>query len=492
MIRRLAIAAWLGFGLAALFLYPLAVALVSDSYYLQWDRLDIAQTMVVWALLAVMFGFAMFHLSGRTTRGAALALLAVSAIPLASFAAGLARQLPFEDALREAWESRALRLGLPAAIVVLTGVALALWPAGVARWLRRVLIGLSPVSLVVVGSVLGSVSRPPAVVAVERPPAAAVFPDAQGCGPVLAFLFDELSFSYLYDESGAVSPAFPEIRRLASDATHYLSVTAPARDTLISMPSFLAARHLRDVRIENGGIFELTDDGRLTPFSAGEPDGLFAAARRLGFTTEMAGYYLPYCELLGGLVDACRSLSFYNVSSTSDAFSPIDPLLTTLVLWPRQFPFGVLKNVAFGRFQRTLVEETIAFASRPLNPDRPVFRFIHFSIPHLPFVFSRDGYDPPLDPLETSPDTNYVRQLAYVDRLVGELLAPLRASGAYDPATVVLLADHGFRFGGRERDPLHIPFIAKMARQRGRTDVATPARGELLLKDVVERSCTAP
>ena len=494
--RRLIISAWLGFALAALFLYPLAVALGTDSYYLQWQRIDVVETAVAWAFLAVMFGFAIFHLWGRTTRGAAIALLAVSVLPLASFAAGVSRQLPFDDFLRDAWENRALRLGMPAAGTMLLALGFAYWPASVSRWFRRVLIVLSPVSLVVVGSVVGSASRPPVVIAVERPPAA-VSPGAARCAPVMAFLFDELSFSYLYDESGvgssvgssSVRQEFPEIRTLASEATNYLSAAAPAHETLISMPSFLAARHVRDVRIENDGFFEVTDEGRLTPFSASEPDGLFATARRLGFTTEMAGYYLPYCALLGDLVDACRSLSFYSVSTVHERFSPVDPVLTTLVLWPRQFPFGLLKNRVFARFQRELVEDTVAFARRPVTAGRPVFRFVHFSVPHLPFVFGSEGYDPPLDPLKTSPDTDYVRQLAYVDRLVGELLASLRVSGTYDASTIVLLADHGWRFGGRERDPLHIPFIAKMAGQKARMDVTTPALGEALLKQLVERSC---
>jgi hypothetical protein len=162
-------------------------------------------------------------------------------------------------------------------------------------------------------------------------------------------------------------------------------------------------------------------------------------------------------------VDACRSFSFYSVSTVHEGFSPLDPILTTFVLWPRQFPFGLLKNPAFARFQRELVEETQAFARRPVPAGRPVFRLVHYSIPHLPFVFGPDGYDPPLDPLRTTPDTDYVRQLGYVDRLVGELLAALRESGMYQSATIVLMADHGWRFEGRERDPLHIPFIVKMA-----------------------------
>jgi hypothetical protein len=70
----------------------------------------------------------------------------------------------------------------------------------------------------------------------------------------------------------------------------------------------------------------------------------------------------------------------------------------------------------------------------------------------------------------------------------------MRAAGTYDNATIILFADHGWRFGGgRERDTVHIPFIVKMAGQKERIDVTDPSRGELLLKHIVERSCgTAP
>ena len=167
-------------------------------------------------------------------------------------------------------------------------------------------------------------------------------------------------------------------------------------------------------------------------------------------------------------------------SCASEAFAGKLDLVST---WLDRLRPGVVWDLGAntGRFSRV--------AARQAEPGQPVFRFVHFSVPHLPFVFGREGYDPPFDPLQTSPDTHYVRQLEYVDRLVGELAAPMRASGTYDAATIVLLADHGLRFGTRERDPLHIPFIAKMAWQRTRTDVAAPARGETLLKAVVERSC---
>ncbi len=482
--------AWLGFGLAALFFYPLAVALDADAYYLQWQFGDVVETSAALAGLTLLLASLVFALWPRSSRLSTIGLVAIATLPLASFVAGASRQLPYDAAMRAAWEHQALRIGLPAAFAGLLALGLVRWPHAFHRWFRRSLILMSPISFVVVGSLIASAPQTDPVVKVEQVPAPVGEAVDKACRPVLALLFDELSFSYLYDEAGDVRREFPEIGRFASAATHYLSVAAPGRETLISLPSFLAARRLEDIRVEDDAILELVD-GHLQPFSATEPGGLFATARRLGFTTEMAGFYLPYCELLGGLADACQSLSFYNLSSTDEGFSPVDPVLTTLVLWPRQFPFGLLKNPPFAALQRELVEHTAAFARRPIRGAPPLFRFVHFSVPHLPFVFDAEGYDPPFDPLQTAPDTEYVQQLQYVDRLVGELVAHLRSTGTYETTTIVVFSDHGFRFGGRERDPLHIPFIVKLAGQQERVDVTSASRGERLLKEIVERSCAA-
>lgn len=487
--RRLAaISAWLGFALAALFLYPLAVALDSDILYMQWQPRDTAETVAAAVLLAAGFGALVFALWRRPGRGATIGLALVAAVPILSFLAGLARQLPFDDALIGAWENPALRLGLPAALLIAMVAAFVTWPHTIGRWLRRGLLALSFVAFVVLQTFVSAATYDPVPVAVER--AAAPGRGAGTCPPVMALLFDELSFAYLYDGS-EVRADFPALRRLSSTATNYMDVRAPADETLVALPGYLAGRHVERVAVEGPQLLEVTPAGDRIPLDLAAPASLFATARRLGYRTEMGGYYLPYCSLLGSLVDVCRSLSFYNASSTVNGFSPLNPILTTLVMWPRQFPFGLVKNPPFARVQRGLVEALSAFARRPLDAARPAFRFVHFSVPHLPFVFDAEGYDPPLNPLRTSPDDGYVRQLRYVDRLVGEIAGGMARAGTFDGTTFIVLADHGFRFGGRERDKLHIPFIVKQAGQRSRVDVAESQRGELLLRGVVGGSCEA-
>ena len=478
----------MGLALASLFFYPLASILDSDRYYLQWRGTDAAETFTAIAVLAVIIAGVAYALWPRTSRAAAAGLLAISLFPMASLVAGVIRQLPFEDALRAASENQALRVGLPIAIVALSVAAFMRWPVAFNRTLRMALLAISPISLVVLYGLARSSGQPDTIVAVERPTTSG--PASATCAPVFALLFDELSFAYLY-ENGQIRSAYPEIARFGERATHYLAVRAGANETLEAVPSILAARSFGEVRVEPDGLYHRANASEaLQAYSAREPDGLFATARRLGYRTEVAGYYLAYCDMLGDLADACRSMSFYNVGTTSDGFSPFDPIRTTFVLWPRQFPFGVVKNAFFSRFQRDLVEQAVAFAHRPVNGSRPVFRLVHFSIPHLPFVFGREGFDPPFDPLDTTGDTEYARQIDYVDRLLGEFRIYLEQAGLYDRSTVILLSDHGWRFGGgNEPDPLHVPFIARMPGQPQRVDVTDPQRGEVLLKQVLEASC---
>lgn len=478
--------AWMGVALAGLFFYPLASVLHGNIYYLQWQPAHTLEAVVAYLLVAAVCGAAFHGASRLNGRPGALALVTVSVLPLASFATTVVTQLRLGGSLIPLWEHDSVTIAVLAIVAGVSVASLLAWPAVVRRLMLALLVVLSPIAIVVIVPLVSAAGRPPKVVTVGRPAAA---PDAapRPCTPVLAFLFDELSFAYLYD-GREIREEFPAIRRLSEHATHHLAVVAPGGETLVALPALLAARPVAGIEIRGDTVME-GSGASAVPFDARGPDGLFATARRLGFRTEMGGYYFAYCDLLGPLVDSCQSFSFYNASSVADDFSPLHAIETTLILWPRQFPFGLVKNPVFARQQRHLVEQTLPIALRPLSPTRATFRLIHFSVPHLPFVFDRGGYHPPHDPLRTSPDEAYTKQLAYVDVLVDRLTRDLARDPAAASATIVVLADHGFRFGGRETNPLHIPFIVRRADQTVRRDVTTPERGETLLRQVVMEAC---
>lgn len=481
-MRTIAESAWVGLSLAALFLYPLASALDGDPFYLQWQPQHSSEALVALVVLWVALTAAVALVRRLTGIAGAVGLAMVSGVPLASLAAGVSRQLPARGTLIGAWQRPGVAIAcISAAALMLVG-AMALRPERFRRSLWTLLLVLSPLTLVVatpfVRTALGTSGA--------SAPREAREPSGPGCAPVLALLFDELSFAYVY-EGGAIRADLPSLRRLAATATEHLAVTSPGPDTLVSVPGYLAARAVHGIAVSGDTMLEAREDGQFVPFEPGSPSGLFGQAQQLGFRTEMAGYYLPYCALLGTRLDRCRAFSFYNHATFGRGWSIVHPILTTLTLWPHQAPLGLLKNPAFAVQQRGLVEHAMAFAGEPVN--RGLFRLVHFSIPHLPFVYDETGYHPPRDPLQTTPDTAYARQVRFTDRLLGELMQRLESARTFDGTTLVVLSDHGFRFGGRETDARHVPFIVKATGQHAPSTVATPERGETLLPQVLRSAC---
>jgi arylsulfatase A-like enzyme len=80
----------------------------------------------------------------------------------------------------------------------------------------------------------------------------------------------------------------------------------------------------------------------------------------------------------------------------------------------------------------------------------------------------------------------HLLQLSYADRVLGRLLARLRATGLYDRALLVVTADHGvsFRAGGKRRplsaanlqDIAYVPLFVKLPGQQRRRVVDEPSR----------------
>jgi hypothetical protein len=278
--------------------------------------------------------------------------------------------------------------------------------------------------------------------------------------PLVVLLFDEFPQLTLLDDAGRIDAArFPAFASLAGDATWYRNATAVRGFTPYALPSMLTGRY---------------PTRKAAPHYTQYPDNLF---------TLLAGTYdlrvresvvnlcpPPSCAgpdapggalpgLLGastGLLGRVLSPVDGTTDPTDDYVEPTGARSAGAKAGPRRPDDGVatfrwdrMRDSQPARFR-----EFVADLRRPAAAGRPTLYFVHLLLPHKPFRYLPSGlrYPAPTGLPRSGAwwarltRERHVLQARYADRLLGEALAELRASGLYDRAAVVVTADHGIAF----------------------------------------------
>ncbi|MHC4985137.1 MAG: sulfatase-like hydrolase/transferase [Planctomycetota bacterium] len=127
-------------------------------------------------------------------------------------------------------------------------------------------------------------------------------------------------------------------------------------------------------------------------------------------------------------------------------------------------------------------EEATAIAIERIDqssPDQPLFMFLHYYDPHLPYeaperFASRFGDDLP---------GQYAAEIAYVDECLGAVFEVLKQRGRFDDALIIITADHGELHGEHGElghqyfiydGALHVPLLVKLPGQTESRDVLEP------------------
>src|SRR5436190_16004622 len=110
---------------------------------------------------------------------------------------------------------------------------------------------------------------------------------------------------------------------------------------------------------------------------------------------------------------------------------------------------------------------------------QPFFLWVHFFDPH-------DPYDPPADLKRRFASAPYDGEIAWIDQLIGRLVAEVKAKALLDQSVVVVAADHGEALGDHGEqthglflydETLHVPLIVRLpGRQQAAKRVDTRVR----------------
>lgn len=289
-------------------------------------------------------------------------------------------------------------------------------------------------------------------------------------GPVYLFIFDEWSYRRTY-EAGRCRDTLANIAEISQHSTTFHDAHSVSKRTLYSIPGMLrGTTDLAEIQDFRPGFVR---DGVFVPCT--EYPSVFTRAGCADYRKIMLQWGFAVSFWVDDELDVSRSYSCYprgNNPATdaaihlyNAAFYWTDPW-TTLVyekLKGRILDGHALRMYdAFRRDTKELIRH---------QPTRS-FAIIHYPIPHPPYILNPDGSyrGRNWEDNKCGNEEGYERNLAYLDRLIGEFVAELKATGRYDQSLLILTSDHSWRQDPAVSDPTtdqltHVPLIIKLPGQ---------------------------
>jgi hypothetical protein len=378
------------------------------------------------------------------------------------------------EAVRFPWD-----VAVSAAVGIAVGIAYTR-----ARGVRQFLTALAPAALIVPGLFLLS----PNVLRHLQPSESAVaVQSVQRTPPIVLVIFDELPTNSLLAGDGSLDAGrYPNFGALARGANWYRNASTVAYNTSDAVPVILSGRYVRSDKavpslrhypvnlftslVSHYRIFASMRFQRLCPSGACEQNAAIPAD-----TVRL---------LLSDL-----SLVWLHIVLPESLTEELPPVVGEWAQFgqAREAPRPGIKRGREGWF-----DEFLSAIDR--QPAR--MHVIHLVLPHMPFEYVPSGrrysapdfqntkvdgsllFDKASAALADTIHQRHLAQVAYADRLVGDLMARLRSTGAYDDALVIITSDHGasYREGQRRRDPhpsrqnlsdiLQVPLFIKLPGQQ--------------------------
>jgi hypothetical protein len=328
------------------------------------------------------------------------------------------------------------------AVVLAAALALLLFAPGLYRNLVRiasVILAASGIALllaIIPRLVLACFSRVPREQASFTRPVSN--PGHPGELHVVWVLFDELSYRQAFEDPqpGIVLPAFAKV---AAESVTFSQLSPVGDQTERVIPSLFLGQPVVDVEGDAQGnlLLRHSPDAPWQPFD--QNASVFAAAKRQGWGTGIAGWYNPYCRILNNVLDSCYWT--FSQSVAGELFSGLSSRQSSWQNARQGLPLAARIELMRhkGPHNRALREDyqNILRAGEALIDD-PSLRlvFIHMPVPHPPGLMRNPSGDH---------DFNYLGNLVLADQAMAQFLGSLAASPAAADTVLIVSSDHSWR-----------------------------------------------
>ena len=297
---------------------------------------------------------------------------------------------------------------------------------------------------------------------------AGVYAKVDATAPVIMVVFDEFPVTSLMDEHRRIDPIrYPNFAALAQDAYWFRNATTVAEGTLLAIPAIMCGSYPDPCGIPTAphyphNLFTLLGSSyRMKVFESHTmicPETLCGADKRYQiFTRRMHSMLLDLSAVYLHIVlpfDLTAGLPI--VTQTWKEFggeTKVNKVHVPTMNNVMDKALASYKDRA-GLFAEFIESITIS--------DKPTLYFLDIILPHVPWqylpsgkLYTGAGWEIPglnkekwgeNDWLVIQGYQRHLLQVGFVDKLVGDLLAKLKALNLYDRSLIIITADHGVNF----------------------------------------------
>jgi hypothetical protein len=263
--------------------------------------------------------------------------------------------------------------------------------------------------------------------------------------PLLVWIvFDELSYDQVF-EHRARDLNLPNFDALRSESTVFTDTQPAGYHTVKIIPSLLTGKIVDGIRYNFHNRLWVHHESEKGWIPLDGAQTVFGDAEKAGWRTAAVGWYNPYCAIYSDSIQNCYwtnhdmfdGLMAQNAPFWTNVYTPLQQVVRELKS-PARADRDLCTFDVRHRFQTEMDLQQHAF--QILHTDQADFVFLHLAIPHSPNIWSRINGD-----YTQYCDSSYIDNLALVDRVLGELVATLKASPRWKDTTLIVEGDHGWR-----------------------------------------------
>lgn len=262
-------------------------------------------------------------------------------------------------------------------------------------------------------------------------------PPAASQERVIWILLDALSYNQVY-EHRLPTLQMPHFDELKGESAVFSDVQPEGYYTERIVPALFIGRKINNIRSDANRDLEYHDyfENRWERFD--ERATVFGEAKRLGWTTGVAGWYNPYCHILHDVLDSCY---WQSIVPFEGKVAGAEPTLAEVAAAPFELPTRESRVSLYRSVVRAHTQEYLDLtgASNSLIRNEGVdFVFLHLPVPHPVGIYNRRTG-------RLGTIGSYIDNLALADKAVGELLQTIQGTAEASRTIVILSSDHSWR-----------------------------------------------